>query len=618
MLNIQSPCTPDFQKYEETINANGAQIYIDYTKYITSLNRFTALFESARDNLVELIRIASLDNYVEINSTSIIWTLIDYCGLNERDLQTKKPQGNYDFSLDQTKVLLPLKEKLDSRAANAKEGYRLASEIVDAYLQYKEYKHCMENARAKCKLFIDTDEQGWSGNLKKIDFVYQMKDTGRYYTKNDNIQNWNLNMVPSITVPKGYIMVWADFAQIDLRVAYHVYLKEAESRYDEIYKEETDKYRAIYRIMCESLGEEPDFNLFKEYRPAFKKAILSAIYNAAEHSLAVDMKNPNLAKSLYKYIHNNPGYKHFRKVLDRVIDFGIEVPVNDYFGFKRNIPLTASLDWNSKNQTINKGCNTPIQSTSNSIKLIWLEELLTGFEKYGFNRTEHVIPYLDRHDEMVFMIHESVIPYLWVFNEYMSIAIDDWDILELEPHIGLFYKTPIKELEDTYLKQVEQHKNEYSTRTVTSPRKPVYRPISDVVEIYTYTMYTAKEIVKIAKGDPNQFETEQQAEEWLREKADIENNSNSTVSRWCKYSNKYFVYSSKLNKYKVVPDFATATDIAMSIGSTFVKVWNTTNTGTSLIDDIYYDMDSSNSFHVMNLLKQMEDLNWTTDWVELK
>lgn len=618
MLNIASPISPDFSVYEKSIRADGAYVYVDTRKYKLLLNNFIGKLNSARAQLEHLLALASLNQWREVSSDAVIHTLIDYCGLNERDLQIRNAYKEYVYSLDQVKVLEPLKQRLDSHAATAQEGYRLASEIVDAYLTYREYKTIVDNARAKIKRFRESDKKGWFGDLSEIDFVYEQKDTGRYYTKNDNLQAWNLNMVPCITVPKDYFLVWADFAQIDFRVAYHVYLKQPNSEYDAIYKSEDDKYLAMYKIMCKALGQDASVEKFKKRRKAFKKAILSAVYNAAERSLAVDMKDAELAKSLYTYVYQNPGYKWFREVLDRVIQFGVEVPVHDYFGFTRVIPLPSSKDYWATNQVVSKGCNTPIQATSNGILMLWLEAVLQGFESKGFSREKHVIPYLVRHDEVIFMVHQSVMPYLWVFQEFMKIALDDWDLLELEPHIGLYYKEPSAELEAIFNQQVKEHEGDYTPRLVNAPRVPEYRPISDVITIYTYTMHTPVEYAKIHGAPAEALISNEVAEDWIKQQAALEADSNQDCSRWVRFHDHFFVYSPKLKKYKCVTDFVVATDLANAIGSQFVSVQNVTFTGSSFIDGIYYQFELVNSFMVSNLLAQMEELKWPTQWVELK
>lgn len=618
MLNIASPATPDFETYEKSIRADGAFVYVDTRKYTLLLNNFIGKLNSARAQLEHLLALASLNYWREVSSDAVIHTLVDYCGLNERDLQVRNAYKEYVYSLDQVKVLEPLKQRLDSYAPTAQEGYRLASEIVDAYLTYREYKTIVDNARAKIKRFRKSEQAGWFGELSKIDFVYEQKDTGRYYTKNDNLQAWNLNMVPCITVPQGYFLVWADFAQIDFRVAYHVYLKQTGSEYDEIYKSENDKYLAMYKIMCKALGQEANVAKFKTHRKAFKKAILSAVYNAAERSLAVDMKDADLAKSLHTYVYQNPGYKWFREVLDRVIQFGIEVPIRDYFGFTRVIPLPSSKDFWANNQVVSKGCNTPIQATSNGILMLWLEAVLQGFEAKGFSRDKHVIPYLVRHDEVIFMVHQSVMPYLWLFNEFMQIALDDWDLLELEPHIGLYYKEPSEELEALYASQIKEHAGEYTPRTVNTPRVPEYRPISDVITIYTYTMHTPVEYAKIHGAPQECLASNETAEAWIREQAEQESDSNQDCSRWVRFHDHFFVYSPKLKKYKCVDDFVVATELANAIGGQFVSVQNVTFVGSSYVDGIYYQFDLVHSFQVANMLSQMEELGWPTQWVDLE
>lgn len=618
MLSIQSPCTPDFDQYEENIGASGSRVFVDYGKYVQAITKFIAMRDTAEYECTQLIKLISLNRYTAINRDSLIGCLVDFCGLDQKDFR-KKTMDGYVMSIDQAKVLGPLHERLESAAANAHEGYEMALRLLDSYLNYTEYKTLVNNSSAKLKIFKDAEQPGWFGPLKYVNFCYERKRTGRYYTNSDNIQNWNLNMVTSLTCPKGYVLFWCDFDQIDFRVAYNTMLREPGSKYDEVYNADAeDKYRAMFRIMNMAEQQEADLELFKSYRKGYKKAILSAIYNAALNSLAADIHNRELATQLKHYIDTNPGYAEFRRVLNRVINFGIEVPVRDYFGVSRTIPIPSNTNHYELNTAVSQCCNTPIQSTSNSIMMLWLEAVLSRYQSLGYERGVDIQSYLIRHDECVFMLSTKLIQnHFWVMEDYMTIGIDDWGTLSLSPSAGLYYDVEQEEFMELYRRQVEEHKQELTPRTVFSPRKDTYRPVSDVIDVFTYTMHTPVEYAGICGAPEGSIQTDADALAYIKQVAQGGQSNTLPAKQYLEYNDKWILYSSKLDKYCCVPDLSSAVSLCRQIGSTFMNIQNVTKFGQLLYEDIYIKIECADAGNVLRILGSMQQLGYPTEFVSI-
>lgn len=627
MLNIKSPATPDMDLYADRIGALGTHVYIDYNKYVVKLRQSLAYYNSAMAECLYWIRLASLGNYRTLTRDSLIRTLVDYCGLNDDLLMTRNAQRERVFSVDQTKVMLPLKEYLDERAETAGEGIYLASHIVDSYLVYKQYKSLYDQSRAKLSRFLEADRDGWCPDLRQVSFKYEMKETGRFYTYDDNLQNWNLNFVSSICAPKDYFLFWCDFNQIDFRVGYHIYLREPGSANDKIYLEESDKYRAMYKIICAAQGVEPDLDLFKKFRPAYKKAILSAMYNASENTLAADIKNRELAHQLKSFFNTNAKYQEYLAILNRVIDFNVEVPVRDYFGFLRTIPIPADINpqygarrntYGALSSLISQGCNTPIQATSNSILVLWLNALLDRFAEFGLHE-DKLRPYLIRHDECIFMCHKDIIPYLYIFKDFMQIALDNWNILELEEHLGIYYKEPLDWLEEAYQESCEANKDKLHTRVVNEARESPYRPIADVIEVYTYSMHSMHDFAEIVSG--KEIPKDSSEEELMRIIESIANDPSNTrapmAQKYIQYHDRWIIKSNKLNKYKMCSDLSYPISVLNAIGGSMLMINNCTQTAVTMFDDVYVKMDSTNSFDVSKKLRYMEAHGYPEQWIEI-
>lgn len=612
MLNLRYTDVPDLEKYEQNIGADGSKIYIDEAKYITALNTFTAQLDSSAAACRNLIRLITLHKYYEINADSMYAALIDYAGLSERDFEVRTPDGTRR-SLDRTKILTPIQNRLEENVHKAQEGIQLALQLIERYLEYTELKSLCNNARAKLKRFSQDTTEGWGPTLRTIDFHYTQRVTGRYYTKDDNIQGWNLNMVTSIAAPKDYFLVWCDFAQIDLRVAYQLYLKMAGSQDDKIYVQTEDKYEAIFTIMNNALEQTPDYALFQEYRQAYKRAVLSAIYNASENSLGKAINNRDLAHALKTYIDTNPRYKAFRDTLDRVMQFGIEINIVDYFGFKRNMPIASASHFYESYSAVAQGCNTPIQATSNSIVVHWINSVVDKFQSLGYNQ-DKFRPYLIRHDEGVFLVHIDVMKDLWHLQDFCKIAVDDWDILSMEPHMGFYYKEEEPELEQMYHDKCLANKDKFQPRSVTQPRSPDYTPLADVLYIYTFSMSTPVVYAEMMLHHHNAYiktteifgedspqcqsqhyivdePTDDNALQILEKISKCDISPVQEKSRcYLEYQNNFVVYSHKLKKFRMLSSLEEAITIINKIGENsgkYLQIYNTTDEAISMFGDIY-------------------------------
>lgn len=614
MLNLVYSDKPDVAGYAKNIKSTGTSVLVDYNKYYSLVNKYTSLYLTAYEECTELIKLFSVGKYTSISSDAMLYTLEFCCNVDSSKLQVYKRGEGKRYSLDQQKVLKPLYEELEKRIASGTYPISVsyAHRLLSSYLNYKQYKTWIESAKAKIKRFSSEIYEGAAAPCKKIDFYYEEQSTGRFYTKEDNLQAWSLQFVPSITVDKGYFMFWCDFAQIDFRIAYHTLLREPGSKMDAIYLAEPDKYKAMYTMMCSETGSTPDYDMFKTYRKGYKKGVLSGIYNATEKSLIEDVKNVTLGKQLKAYYDKNERYQYFRRVIDRVIDFDVDVTVRDYFGYERTIPVPGKDQPWLRNDVVSKCCNTPIQATTNSILILWLEALLSRFESLGYSRETDVVPYLIRHDECIFKVRQEVFKDIWVFNDFMKIALDDWDVLELEPHIGFYYKEPVEALEDMYKQVCEANKEKITPRLSIAPRSVEYRPISDVLEVYCYAFATPSRVAALAKASPdNPFELPDLAEVSeedalgilkLFAESDKPCSYRKTCGDYLRFSNVWVVKSNKLNQYKQVTSLQEVLHIASVMQTSYILCHTVMTGNLCMYEDFKIRIEHSNPDTVQKVL----------------
>lgn len=613
MLNISFKDTPDLAQYARDIGASGTFVYVDRTVLETFYAECSAAYCTAERILCRYIQDFSNSAYYEVKSQAVIDTLIKFCGISASDL-TLVDKGVKRISLDMPHIVAPLLESLAERLSKGVPDTRAENAVLllSAYKDYQSAKTRTSQCRAKLGKLSEDTYAGWGVDLSTVNFRYVMSETGRFYTKDDSIQNWPLEIVPAISANKDYFLFWCDFDQIDMRVGYHLFLREPGSDVDKIYLAADDKYRAMYEIICKAANKPPNYDLFQQYRKSYKKAILSAMYNASEKSLIEDIKNHELAHELFSFFQHNARYQHYRRLIDKAIQFNVDLSVRDYFGFERDIPMPSLKNNREINDAISKCCNTPVQSTSNSIVILWVESVLAAFEKLGYKRGTDVQPYLIRHDECVFKIHKSVLKDFWVFKDCMQIAIDDWDILTLEPHCGISYKKPFDALEDAYEQSCLGNADKISPRVISSARDVPYRPIDEVLEIYSYSFTGFMEHAKELANDTSISLDE--AEKVIAAAAE----TNPFYAELLDFRDLVVIYSSKQDKYKLVPNIDYAVACAKKIGTNKVVGYSLTKTSAVRYKDIMFRFKSDIPERVKTIMRTMRDRGFPMDeWVAI-
>lgn len=454
MLRISSKdYTIDRQLFEETIGVDGFDMYIDMQKYILLEAEVAARFYTAEVLLEERIRFITYGKYNSVNTTSVSTILEDYFNLETLGLLKRTTRG---ISLDMTKVIQPLREHCKKYMRDRPLYYTMILEFCNLYIDYSKLKQFSETLRAKKKLIMETDLTDNFGNkLSKISSLYIRQSTGRYYTNSDNLQGWNLDSVNTFTAPKDYFFVWADFDQIDLRVAANLVLFNGHPEVIEQFDRTADKYEAIARIMSQKMERPFDEQKFKVNRKAYKTAILARLYGASKFTLMNDgFTDIHEIDMLDSYYRQHEYYQQYVSRFEKAIAFNAAVMVEDYFGYTREIAIPQNEK--ARSRVLEQCLNTPIQSTSNDIVMLWVNELTKAFRESGFGWDKFRVALL-RHDEGLFLVHKDCIPYLWIFELCSSIFIDSWSELTVKPKFGYNYKVIDEKLTALYDNSVQDN-----------------------------------------------------------------------------------------------------------------------------------------------------------------
>ncbi len=466
MLEIHSDMPVDSRYYEMAIGASGTSIYLDYIKYINATEVLGALKDTAFENASNELAFASSGSYPTACKPALIDVLIGHLGVSESSF----PKGKKgDFNASEEVLTKILNSRRDRKTGLIFHQFEELYEVIQSYLEYSSAEHIHNLVKSKVGLgrsnrrfFVDTELKSHEGNrLVECFFSYSKGVTGRYYTNNDNIQQYPYAVLPAICAPEDYVLVWSDFDQIDFRVLCNLLLLKGDPKFKEIFSSCDDKYEAIARLVAYSKGEPFNYENFVVNRPAIKRAVLSRSYGGgSETMISYGFKSFDDALALDSFFNNHPEYKRFYDSLVCLIETEQEVVLDNYFGERMRLVVTQE-DRNSKGRKrrlLDQALNYPIQSTTNAIVMQWVNTIVKRFRELGFQEDLFRV-YMIRHDEGVFLMHKKCMEYSWIFEDVSEIALDDWDILSVKPEFGYYYKEPSKVLTAQYNESVKRNES---------------------------------------------------------------------------------------------------------------------------------------------------------------
>lgn len=470
----------DVEYFEKSINKDGFDVYVNNLMYTSILCDTEARFYTVQMLLIEKMQFLSQGAITGINSTSVASILKDYLLLEESGLLTTKSRK---ISLDMTKVILPLVTWCREQMGRNPVRYSNAVEFCNLYIEYSKLKNLTESMNAEMKFFMKTDKVDNSGmTIVKTSSLYDKRSTGRYYTNNRNLQGWSKETLSTLTAPKDYYLVWADFDQIDLRVAANLILFNGHPEVIEQFDKTSDKYEAIARIMANKLNIPFDLDKFKVNRKGYKTAVLARLYGANQRTLKRSLEDWQERSTLDNYYKTHEYYQKYVNTFNTAIGFDGDVVIEDYFGFTRRIDAHSSRN---KDRILEQCLNTPIQSTSNDIVMLWINEITKRFRELGFNSDKFTV-YLVRHDEGIFLLHKDTLPYLWIFKECSKIFIDSWSELTVEPKLGFNYKIVNDNLTKEYEKSVNDNTGLITKVKGIMDKNHNWEPCKKTIEVYSY------------------------------------------------------------------------------------------------------------------------------------
>lgn len=376
-------------------------------------------------------------------------------------------------SLDKKAVLIPIYE-----------DYPESREFLDAYFKYTTKKRLCESVNGMIKKCIPTNKKNHLGEpLHLVKFEINEIENLRYSYRNYSIQTIPREALPCLQAPDGYVIVSGDLEQADARIDFNMMLRTPENL--KVMNNVTDLYEGYSRIY---LKDKFDLEDFKKNRDSYKVNCLAPTYGAKTANTAFGTK---FIKAANESLKECPAFVEFNRRINRKIDLGLPVRLESYFGHITTIlPKTPSKKhkgFMSKDELLDKCLNTPIQTGTSEIIKAVTNSIMDQFEELGYNSDNGAIySYINRHDEMVFLMKEDLLKYSYIFQTHQHIQVDDWIPLSTEFNYSRVYKiedTEIQErAESQYLSKEEEIGADLSA--VENLKEPsIYIPTDDVKEL---------------------------------------------------------------------------------------------------------------------------------------
>lgn len=508
MLNLSYTDKIDYEKYEELIGASGTHVYVDVDKLYEVYGHFQSRTEALKINLSDSIAALTKSVCTKPTPEQIKRALLEFGGIKENEVLSYSSSARRMQPSAAIPVLSALLKNLHKEMKAGKCSYlrRKSAELIEDYIKYRELAHATSNGESILQITeVPEDLVGWGGvRLGKVPTKYSQRVTTRYYTSDSNIQGWNAEYNPCMTVPAGYYLWSGDLKQIDLRVFLNAFLLSASSDHadaKELLASCDDRYEAFVRFMYKQMGQQFYYAEFKASRDRYKTGILACLYGISEGSLAETLDGDvQMAQNLISFFANNAAYQKFQRNIEAQIRLDAGVIIYDYFGIKRVME--------SSNRLIRQCLNQPIQCGSNSVVILWVCTVIQRFRDLGYT-SDDVRIYLGRHDEALVQLSVEAFKDAWILDDCCKIQVDDWDLLELEHSVGIYYDEEVPQLMEKYKEICEKNKHRYTPQVIGAHHK--YTPAKPVVHAYMYSAHDPVGFVKyLFKNDPRAVKIDDQ------------------------------------------------------------------------------------------------------------
>ncbi len=236
---------------------------------------------------------------------------------------------------------------------------------------------------------------GSDGRIRTT-FQNMVTATGRLSSTEPNLQNIPVRTdlgseIRKMFIPKtGYVLVDADYSQIELRVLAHI---ADDTSMQNAFKSGMD----IHTVTASQVfGVEPE-NVTSLQRRHAKAVNFGIVYGISEFSLADDIgvSRYEAKKYIENYLSNYPGVRlYMKQVVQDARDVGF---TKTLYGRRRYIPELSSTNFNVRQGAERIALNTPIQGTAADL----IKMAMIRVDKILSERFPEAKLILQVHDELI-------------------------------------------------------------------------------------------------------------------------------------------------------------------------------------------------------------------------
>lgn len=484
MIKLTKDHYPDVDLYDERINSSG-RIYFDKERAQTILKYNESLRGTRRRQAEKIMKVNSSNRYKQLTDDNILGYLenVEFCP----SYRFNSKRNSKGYTLEMNKVLRPL----------LADGY--ATEFLKPYTEYKSMKATCSRVKSLTDGMVTPTDKNVEGvDLYPIKFIANPQFNLRF-----NYSQYDIITIPKaynscICAPEGYYMVWGDFNQSDLRIAYNVLLRDKDNAkiMDEMMDKYNDMYAGIAKLVADKNGKQFDFEEFKAHRDTFKVNVLAPIYGQTQGKTAKDSK---FVEEMRNFLATCPRYQEFRTRLEDWMDLNLPLVVTSYFGHEEIIPKGYD-----RNACINTALNSPNQTGTSEIVISVTNIILDMFYDLGYTE-EDVRLYYTRHDEPIFLIKQEALKDAWIFKECSKILVDNWTPLELDFHYGFRYKEVSEQIEKRVNNIYEMNADKITHYDLDTSDVYDYLPVPKILKLYVGKIKLGEKqtIISIYNKDKN-------------------------------------------------------------------------------------------------------------------
>ena len=464
---------PDTDSYSDMLNRDG-YICFDKEGFASEARYKRAKVLTEQTLALDVMERDSMGKYCSLRKDDIFGYLLDTWNVDEKKITSRKT-GNY--SLDKKTVIGPLMHRNIAveffEHYNAQQTIKMIAGKMDSIVSFSNKSAGEANDGTPLSMleFSANIQKNLRFNYKDFDIISQVPKEAAHF----------------IGAPKGYCLVWGDFAQSDFRIAYNLLLRSPEN--DQLMGMYEDKYEALARMIYRNEGKTFDYDKFIEQRKLYKRLTLATMYGTRG---SYDNDEDVFIRQLTQFLHTCKGYSTYEDRVRKQVNAGVPITIESYFGFEQIAPTLYNA-----NDTINNCLNMPLQTGTSEIVIITVQKIIQALRNMGMTEDDARV-YMVRHDEPIFLVKtECLDRAALVFKNASYIQVDDWTPLKLDFSAGYWYSITDETLQGV-LDSTEVPNTPYE-----KPEHRDYMPIPGIKSVLACANSYPDKVITLAYGEPD-------------------------------------------------------------------------------------------------------------------